>query len=160
MTPRSDVTNATSMASRASTVRRLRRIIRDSVFRGARMDPDMDNVKDLRMKLLDINTVKYTLIMLSVTIVFILSFLPYLALTVWRFYKDEHESNILSDTDLVLFQIGIRSIFLNNSLNPVIYGGFNSQFRAFFYRVFCCCCFAKKAKRKKTRDQSDSTSAS
>ncbi|WAR17303.1 CCH2R-like protein, partial [Mya arenaria] len=113
VTPQTDVTTASSVASRASTVRRLRRMLRDSVFKGGRLDADIDNVKDLRMKMLDINT------------------------------------------------IGIRSFFLNSSLNPVIYGGFNSQFRAFFYKMMCCCClWGKRRKKRQGRDHSDSTSAS
>ncbi|KAH3710594.1 hypothetical protein DPMN_070081 [Dreissena polymorpha] len=159
VTPVTDVTVVSSVSTRASTVRRLRRMLRQGVFKGGKNNTDADNVKDLRMKMLDINTIKYTLIMLTVTLLFVVSFLPYLALVIWRYFHGD-EAKMMTDTELVLFQIGIRSIFLNSSLNPVIYGGFNSQFRAFFYRVFCCCCVKKTKALKRTRDQSDSTSQS
>ncbi|XP_060591196.1 uncharacterized protein LOC132746134 [Ruditapes philippinarum] len=161
VTPLSDVTFTSSTGSRASTVRRIKRLFGNSVFKNSKMNTDTDKIKELRMKMLDINTVKYTLIMLIITVVFVVSFLPYLALVIWRYVEDDHEVNFMSDTGLVFFQIGIRSIFLNSSLNPVIYGGFNSKFRAFFYTMCCSCCLTSSRKRKnkrQSRDQSDSTS--
>lgn len=162
MTPVSDVTMASSVASRASTVRRIKHLLQNNIFKNGTLNSDANNIKELRMKMLDINTVKYTLVMLVITIVFVLSFMPYLALVIWRYLNDDHEVNILSDTELVMFQIGIRSIFLNSSINPIIYGGFNSKFRAFFYSACCVCCLSWKRKKKKRRnqfcDQSDSTS--
>ena len=154
-----DVTLTSSVASRASTVKRFKRLFKQT----GKTDTDTDNIKDLRTKMLDINTVKYTMIMITVTVVFVLSFMPYLALVIWRFYEEEHETEVMSDTELLLFQIGMRSIFLQSSLNPIIYGGFNSKFRAFFYTTFCACCASKRKRRsriKKTCDQSDSTSGS
>ncbi|XP_045182631.2 uncharacterized protein LOC123541280 [Mercenaria mercenaria] len=161
VTPLSKVTMTSSVGSRASTVKRIKRLLHGNVFKNAKMNTDTDKVKELRMKMLDISTVKYTVIMLVITIVFVFSFLPYLALVIWRYIEDDHEVNFMSDTGLVFFQIGIRSIFLNSSLNPVIYGGFNSKFRAFFYDTCCSCCMTPKRKRKKrtqSRDHSDSTS--
>lgn len=161
VSPLSNVSFTSSVGSRASTVKRIKRLFGYNVFKNSKMKSDTDRIKELRMKMLDINTVKYTLIMLIITIVFVVSFLPYLALIIWRYIEDDHEVNFMSDTGLVTFQIGIRSIFLNSSMNPVIYGGFNSKFRAFFYSTCCSCCLTSKRKRKKkaqSRDHSDSTS--
>ncbi|KAL4217611.1 hypothetical protein ACF0H5_022353 [Mactra antiquata] len=106
----------------------------------AKMDTDTDNLKDMRMKMLDINTVKYTFIMIVIAVVFICSCVPYLALAVWRVYADENLVYEFSDAQLVWFMIGIRSYFLNCVINPFIYGFFNSQFRAYFFNACCSCC--------------------
>ncbi|XP_052761463.1 uncharacterized protein LOC128204138 [Mya arenaria] len=108
-----------------------------------KLNTDTDNLKDMRMKLLDINTIKYTIIMIIIASVFILSCVPYLILAVWRVYSHENLVYEFSNTHLVLFQIGIRSYFLNCAINPFIYGFFNSQFRAHFYKAWCWCCESK-----------------
>ncbi|KAH3818143.1 hypothetical protein DPMN_119739 [Dreissena polymorpha] len=69
--------------------------------------------------------------MVIVTIVFIVSFLPYLSLIAWRVVKRQNEAEFLSDAGLVLFKIGSRSWLLNYSHNPWLYGIFNSNFRQF-----------------------------
>ncbi|XP_052286362.1 neuropeptide FF receptor 2-like [Dreissena polymorpha] len=86
---------------------------------------------------IDSEAVKITVVMVIVTIVFIVSFLPYLSLTVWRVVKRQHEAEFLSDAGLVWFKIGSRSFLLNSSLNPWIYGIFNSNFRQFFFGWIC-----------------------
>ncbi|KAL4217739.1 hypothetical protein ACF0H5_022479 [Mactra antiquata] len=150
-----------SMASRASTVKKMKRMLKKNPKLRGIANNDSDKMKELRLKMLDLNTVKYTFIMIVITIVFVMSFLPYLALVIWRHYQDEHEMYTLTDTELVLFQIGVRSIFLNSALNPLIYGGFNSKFRTFFYKSLCCKCLTRKRKSVfRPRDQSDSTSGS
>ena len=114
-----------------------------------------EKVDDMKMKMLDINTIKYTLIMLVITIIFVVSFLPYLSISVWRSFSKEHESNFLTDAQLLWLQIGLRSYFLNSSLNPLIYGFFNSNFRAFFYGLFCGLC---RKRKPAARSRSESTS--
>ena len=114
-----------------------------------------EKVDDMKMKMLDINTIKYTLIMLVITIIFVVSFLPYLTISVWRSFSKEHESNFLTDAQLLWLQIGLRSYFLNSSLNPLIYGFFNSNFRAFFYGLFCGLC---RKRKPAARSRSESTS--
>lgn len=87
---------------------------------------------------IDSETLKLTMIMIIVTFVFIISFLPYLSLTVWRIKQGKHEAEFLSGEGLVGFKIGSRSFLLNSSLNPWIYGIFNSSFRRFFFDLFLC----------------------
>lgn len=84
---------------------------------------------------IDLKTVKYTIIMLVITVVFIVSFLPYLCLAIWSSFVDDFRTYDSS----VGYQIGIRSYFLNSALNPITYGFFNSKFRNFFFHRLCPC---------------------
>ncbi|KAK3584523.1 hypothetical protein CHS0354_039257 [Potamilus streckersoni] len=92
----------------------------------------------------EINPVRYTILMIVITVAYIVSFLPHLCLVVWRSLSTDYEVNSMTDLQLVFFSIGIRSYFLNSALNPMIYGLFNSQFRYFFTSVFCRCCGARR----------------
>ncbi|WAR00258.1 NPFF2-like protein [Mya arenaria] len=94
----------------------------------------------------DKESVRITMVMIIVTVIFILSFLPYLSLTVWRIVEGNYEALFLSGAGLVGFNIGTRSFMLNSSLNPWIYGIFNRNFRRFFFG-WCCDCFAYIKKR-------------
>ena len=85
---------------------------------------------------LDQKTVKNTRVMLVITVVFVLSFLPYLCLIVYKLFQDDFR---LYDSSVV-FQLGIRSYFLNPALNPITYGFFNAKFRKFFFMKLCFCC--------------------
>ena len=91
-------------------------------------------VKDARRNhQFDAETVRVTIVMVIVTVVFIVSFIPYISLAVWERITGRDESVFLSDTSLVAYKIGFRSYLLNSSLNPWIYGIFNSQFRRFYF---------------------------
>ena len=82
-------------------------------------------------------TIRITVLMIAITLVFVISFLPYLSLIIWRSLKGIHEGE-LSDAGLVWFKIGSRSFLLNSSINPWIYGTFNSRFRLYYYNLLCC----------------------
>ncbi|KAH3818141.1 hypothetical protein DPMN_119737 [Dreissena polymorpha] len=86
---------------------------------------------------IDSEAVKITVVMVIVNLVFIISYLPYLSLCVWVALTRQHELTILSGSGLVLAKIGSRSFLLNSSLNPWIYGIFNSNFRHFFFGWIC-----------------------
>lgn len=120
------------------------RLRRTGSTESSKMNTDTDNLKDMRMKMLDINTVKYTFIMIIIAVVFVCSCVPYLGLAVWRVYAHENLVYEFSNAQLVWFQIGLRSYFLNCAINPFIYGFFNSQFRAYFYKAFCECCTSRE----------------
>ncbi|KAL3888010.1 hypothetical protein ACJMK2_000394 [Sinanodonta woodiana] len=83
------------------------------------------------------STTKYTLIMFLVSACFLISFLPFLSLMVWRIYHNVQEVNEMSNVELILYSIGLRSYFLNSTVNPLIYGLFNTEFRSFFYGIIC-----------------------
>ena len=81
----------------------------------------------------DAETVRVTIAMLLVTVLFIASYLPYLTLNLWREAIGQHGSFFLEGGKVVAFNIGIRSCLLNNSLNPWIYGFLNKRFRKFYF---------------------------
>ena len=95
---------------------------------------------DNRSNRIDRMTAKITIGMIVITTVFFLSFIPRLSLLAWTYIKGERASEFLSGTELLWFQIGKRSYMLNSSLNPWIYGIFNSRFRQFYYRKLCTVC--------------------
>ena len=70
---------------------------------------------------------KITVVACVVTVVFILSYLPYWCVELVRInhYIDPH----LTGIPLFWFVIGLRSPFINSILNPVIYGVMNAEFR-------------------------------
>ena len=88
---------------------------------------------------LDSKTIKCTIIMVAITAAFIISCLPYLALVIWRSFKGGYETEFLSDTELIFFEIGMRSYLLNNAINPILYSFFNDKFRQFIYMSVCPC---------------------
>ena len=103
----------------------------------------ISNAKE-KEKTPDINTVKVTIMMLVITVVYVVGYLPYLVLVIWRIFQSGYEGDILSDGELVAFQIGIRSYLLNSAINPLLYVFFNETFRRFFFATFCPYCSKKK----------------
>ena len=71
---------------------------------------------------------KTTLIMFTVTIVFMISFIPHLALVNLRYLKPEFFTQ-LSPFMWSLYHFGIRSYLLNSAVNPLIYCFMNAAFR-------------------------------
>ncbi|KAK3584522.1 hypothetical protein CHS0354_039256 [Potamilus streckersoni] len=98
----------------------------------------------------DLNKLRNTTLMLVIAITFITSFVPYLCLMVWRSLSTGNVANQMTDVQLVVFSIGIRSYFLNSTVNPIIYGVFNSQFRGIFASVFCTWVGAKSSCKTET----------
>lgn len=114
----------------------VRNNIRNNVFSmKIKNSVDISKGEKSQPEQLDIKTVKYTIIMLVITMVFVISFLPYLCLIAWKTFY----SGFWPYDSSVAFQIGIRSYFLNSALNPVTYGFFNSKFRKFFSVRLCPC---------------------
>ena len=103
----------------------------------------ISNAKE-KEKTPDIKTVKVTIMMLVITVVYVVGYLPYLVLVIWRIFQSGYEGDILSDSELVAFQIGIRSYLLNSAINPILYVFFNETFRRFFFATFCPCCTKKR----------------
>lgn len=81
----------------------------------------------------DSTNIRNTLMMLTITAVFIFSFFPYFLLQIWQLFAVDYYSYYTN----VGYQVGMRSFFLNSVLNPLIYGFFNSEFRGLFKRTFC-----------------------
>lgn len=122
------------------------------------------DVDQKRMRAQNINTRKFTLIAVSITVAFIVSFLPYLALAVWSTLSPNHEANVLNPSELVSYQIFIRSFLFNSVCNPLIYGLLNVEFKNMIVNGFkqfilllrctckcnCKCPKIQKHKRKVT----------
>lgn len=71
---------------------------------------------------------KTTMMLFSVTVLFIISFVPYTALMTIRNFDSEYY-NRLSASGKSIYQFFIRSYFLSNALNPLIYGYISEHFR-------------------------------
>ena len=78
---------------------------------------------------------KATMIAMSVTVVFFLSFLPYLSLITARIVHTDFDKS-LRGAALVFYNIFLRSYFINSVANPVIYGVQNARFRTECHRLF------------------------
>ncbi|KAJ8322260.1 hypothetical protein KUTeg_000731 [Tegillarca granosa] len=118
------------------------------------------NIDEKKTKSQNIDTKKYTVIMMSITIAFVISFLPYLGLITWRTLVKDYEINLLNKSELVAFQIGIRSFLINSAANPIIYGFLNTEFRHFALSVLCgiCGCFRNEVFPKKQSRNSNEMS--
>ena len=96
-----------------------------------------------------IRTSKTTVMLGIVTVVFVLSFLPFLAVMVVRNIVKNFEQ-LLSPTAEIFYKFCLKSYFINNAVNPVIYSFLNIQFRQdvkkllFFKRGKDCCSCAQK----------------
>jgi len=91
-------------------------------------------IKDARRNhQFDAESVRVTIVMIIVTVVFIMSFIPYISLAVWERISGREGSLFFSDASLVAYKIGFRSYMLNSSLNPWIYGIFNRKFRQIYF---------------------------
>ncbi|GFN83928.1 cholecystokinin receptor [Plakobranchus ocellatus] len=79
----------------------------------------------------DSQTIKVVYTMLAVTIGFILSYLPHLSVQIFRGFAPEKVEYMLktSQAYFVIHHIFIRSFFVNNAINPIIYGTRNKVFR-------------------------------
>lgn len=98
-------------------------------------------VQDM-VRITNISSVRVTQIMIDVTMSFILSFLHCLTLIIWRIMLGVHMDGYITNTELVLYEIGLRSYFINSALNPWIYGLFNTKFTSYInnrIQVLLCC---------------------
>lgn len=116
--------------------------------RDSRGSVDIDKNTSKKLHAQNVDTRKYTLITLSISIAFVVSFLPYLGLVTWRTLAKEHEVHLLSKAAYCTYQIFIRSFLISSALNPLIYGFLNTEFRGFVKTICqkccCCCCYMKK----------------
>jgi hypothetical protein len=80
---------------------------------------------------------KTTIIAVLVTVVFFLSFVPYLALS----SQPDRPKDRLRGTELAVYQIFYSFPFLNAVANPIIYGAWNPKFRTqcarMLKKMFC-----------------------
>ncbi|XP_070184287.1 uncharacterized protein [Littorina saxatilis] len=72
---------------------------------------------------------KTTRMLFAISIVFVVSFLPFFCVVIARAVHGKAFLTSLTDVGVVLISIFIRSSFLSNAANPIIYGLCNKQFR-------------------------------
>ncbi|ESO98549.1 hypothetical protein LOTGIDRAFT_239028 [Lottia gigantea] len=86
-----------------------------------------------------------TVMLFAITVMYVLSFLPFLIVVTIRTAIGEDFYQQLSPHREILVNIFVRSYLINNCANPIVYGLCNSQFRKEVKKVFTCC-FKKKEK--------------
>ncbi|XP_052764411.1 alpha-2A adrenergic receptor-like [Mya arenaria] len=92
-----------------------------------------------------IKVTRTTVVLFAVTVAYVISYLPFLILMVLRSVKKDFEDS-LSPTQEVVFKFCVKSYFINNAINPVIYSYLNLNFRKdaknMIRRIVgaCCCC--------------------
>ncbi|XP_052251181.1 D(2) dopamine receptor A-like [Dreissena polymorpha] len=74
------------------------------------------------------HTRKITLMMLTITIVFIVTYLPFIAISMVDAIDDDFW-NALSDFEVVFYDLILRIYLLNNIANPIIYSFMDVKFR-------------------------------
>lgn len=92
-----------------------------------------------------IKVTRTTVVLFAVTVAYVISYLPFLVIMVFRSIKKDFEDN-LTPTQEVVFKFCVKSYFINNAINPIIYSFLNINFRKdakkMIMRIFgaCCCC--------------------
>ena len=84
---------------------------------------------------------KVTLMMFTISVVFLISFLPYFFVNLWIKRQDNSSAQEFNAG----IQIALRSYMLNNAINPYIIGLFNPNFRSFVNSLlFDCRIFSRR----------------
>ncbi|CAG5117687.1 unnamed protein product [Candidula unifasciata] len=82
-----------------------------------------------------------TVVLFAVTVAFVLSYLPSIAVMIVRSTVKDFDEN-QSWISQVVFKILSNCFFINNAINPIIYSFLNIHFRRqvkkTFQRIFCC----------------------
>ena len=100
------------------------------------MDLDADSA-GVREPLPDIqNTRRPTIMLATVTILFIISFIPLFAMLFWRQSVGKHQVEFLSGTGLVAYEVAITSFLISSAINPWVYGTMCAEFRQYFIERF------------------------
>lgn len=92
-------------------------------------------------------TRKNTVMMRMVTVAFMFSFLPFLIILVIRYrYPNSYEYyNRLDDPGKIVYNVFLRTYFINSMINPFIYGFMNLHFRKhvknMFINIACKKCY-------------------
>lgn len=73
---------------------------------------------------------KTTRMLFTISIVFVVSFLPFFVIVLIRSSAGRSFLDSLSDTSVAIVSVFIRSSFISNAANPIIYGLCNRQFRS------------------------------
>lgn len=83
---------------------------------------------------------KFTLMAICITVAFVVNFLPYCILSIWMKITDGRSYHTFNKSEFAAFEFGVRSWLINGSINPIIYGFFNTKYRKFVARIWCKIC--------------------
>ena len=84
---------------------------------------------------MSIRTVRTTGIFFAVSVAFVVSFLPYLIANILKFSKLAfHEFN--NEGEEIVYNFCVRSYFISNFINPIIYSALNRNFRRECKKLF------------------------
>lgn len=86
-----------------------------------------------------IKVTRTTVILGSVTLAFIVSYLPYLTIMAIRTLMSDFESELSTAADIAI-KFCAKSYLINNAINPLIYCFLNKKFRAEVRKIFNSCC--------------------
>lgn len=75
--------------------------------------------------------VKSNVLFITITVVFVLSYLPFL---LFELLKGVLKEGTFDET---AFEVVTKSVYLNNLVNPVIYGIYNVNYREEIRNLFC-----------------------
>ncbi|KAL8587103.1 hypothetical protein ACOMHN_026071 [Nucella lapillus] len=100
-----------------------------------------------------------TVVLFAVTVAFVLSFLPALAVMVVRTaVKDFEKTQSLGS--LAASKFFLKFSFINNAINPIIYSFLNINFRRHarkaVEKLFCCCCRHRQRHQRHAPHKTDS----
>lgn len=93
---------------------------------------------------------KTTTVLFAVTLAYILSFLPYLTVMVLRSVIKDLEEN-LSPVGELAYKLCVKSFFINNAINPLIYSFLNQTFRQDARLMLRKCCGTNKRTSPRVR---------
>lgn len=82
-------------------------------------------------------SIRITGMLTVITIVFILSFLPYLVISILNGFDERFWEN-RTPREILLLNILMRSYFVNNMANPIIYSFLDEKFRSEVRKIFRC----------------------
>lgn len=71
---------------------------------------------------------KITIVLFTITVLFILSFLPYIIILILYSVDEGYEAS-MTQTQHTIYLIGLRLYLINNVSNPFLYSSFDSKFR-------------------------------
>lgn len=105
------------------------------------------------------NTRKITLMMMTITIVFILTYLPFIALSIVDVINEEFWDDLTAN-ETVLYDLLLRLYLLNNVANPLIYSFWDNRFRREVIRLvrkLACCKSDAPSKHEESSSSSGTT---
>ena len=96
-----------------------------------------------------IKVTRTTVVLFAVTVAYVLSYLPFLILMVIRSVKKDFEDN-LSASGEVFYKFCVKSYFISNATNPLIYSFLNINFRKdaneLLRRIWAFGCLCRRTK--------------